>query len=58
MSQPRPDMPPFNEADLLEDPIDLFGRWFALAGQELPLADSVCLATVDGGESRMAGWCC
>ena len=40
-------MPPFNEGDLLDDPIDLFGRWFELAGQELPLSDSVCLATVD-----------
>jgi pyridoxamine 5'-phosphate oxidase len=40
-------MPPFNEADLLDDPIELFGSWFELAGREMPLADSVCLATVD-----------
>ena len=47
MSKPRPDMPPFNEDDLLDDPIELFGRWFELAGRELPLPDAVCLATVD-----------
>ncbi len=51
MSQPRPDMPPFNETDLLDDPIELFGRWFELAEREMPLADSVCLATVDADGS-------
>jgi len=41
-------MPPFTEADLLEDPIELFDQWFDLARRELPLAEAVCLATVDG----------
>ncbi len=40
-------MPPFGEADLLDDPIDLFGRWYELAAEDVPLADAVCLATVD-----------
>lgn len=43
----RPDMPPFSEADLLSDPIELFGRWFELARERVPLAESVCVATVD-----------
>ena len=47
MSKPRPDMPPFDEDDLLDDPIELFGRWFELAGREAPLPEAVCLATVD-----------
>ncbi len=48
MSKPRPDMPPFGEDDLLADPIDLFAAWFERASAELPLAEAVCLATVDG----------
>jgi pyridoxamine 5'-phosphate oxidase len=40
-------MPPFGEADLLDDPIELFDRWYELADAEVPLADAVCLATVD-----------
>jgi pyridoxamine 5'-phosphate oxidase len=40
-------MPPFSEADLLDDPIELFGRWFELAGEQAPLAEAVCVATVD-----------
>ena len=47
MSKPRPDMPPFGEADLLDDPIELFAAWFERAVAEVPLAESVCLATVD-----------
>lgn len=47
MSPRRPDMPPFSEADLLEDPIDLFGRWFEVASEEAPLTEAVCVATVD-----------
>jgi pyridoxamine 5'-phosphate oxidase len=41
-------MPPFGEADLLDDPIELFGRWYSLAERELPLPEAMCLATVDG----------
>lgn len=45
MSKPRPDMPPFTEADLRDDPIELFAAWFERAAAELPLAEAVCLAT-------------
>ena len=47
MSSNRPDMPPFGEPDLTEDPIELFGRWYELASERVPLADAICLATVD-----------
>jgi pyridoxamine 5'-phosphate oxidase len=47
VSKPRPDMPPFGEAELLDDPIELFAAWYELARAEVPLADAVCLATVD-----------
>lgn len=47
MSQPRPEMPPFGEADLLEDPLELFARWYELAEREVPLASAMCLATAD-----------
>ena len=47
MSEPRPDMPPFAEGDLPDDPIELFASWFERAVAALPLADSACLATVD-----------
>lgn len=47
MSKPRPDMPPFGEADLLDDPIALFSAWYERAVAEVPLAESVCVATVD-----------
>lgn len=47
MSSARPDMPPFSEADLLADPVELFASWFELARERVPLADAVCLATVD-----------
>ena len=48
MSNPRPDMPPFSEGDLRGDPIELFAAWFDRALAEVPMAESVCLATVDG----------
>jgi pyridoxamine 5'-phosphate oxidase len=41
-------MPPFGEQDLLDDPIELFARWYDLAAERVPLADAICLATVDG----------
>ncbi len=43
----RPDMPPFSERDLLADPFDLFAAWYELAREETPLAEAMCLATVD-----------
>jgi pyridoxamine 5'-phosphate oxidase len=48
MSKPRPDMPPFGEADVLDDPFELFSAWYERAAAEAPLAESVCVATVDG----------
>ncbi|MFN8113154.1 MAG: pyridoxamine 5'-phosphate oxidase [Solirubrobacterales bacterium] len=48
MSKPRPDMPPFGEADVLDDPFELFAAWYERAAAEVPLAESVCVATVDG----------
>ena len=47
MSPRRPDMPPLRRSDLAEDPIEMFARWFERAGEEAPLAEAVCLATVD-----------
>jgi pyridoxamine 5'-phosphate oxidase len=40
-------MPPFSEADLLDDPLELFARWFELAGEKAPLPEAVNVATVD-----------
>ena len=48
MSKPRPDMPSFGEADVLDDPFELFSAWYERAAAEVPLAESVCVATVDG----------
>jgi pyridoxamine 5'-phosphate oxidase len=47
VSEHRPDMPPFNEEELPDDPIELFSRWFDLAAERLPMAEAMCLATVD-----------
>ena len=47
MSEPRPNMPPFGEKDLPDDPIELFSSWYEQAAAAAPRADSVCLATVD-----------
>lgn len=32
---------------MCEDPVELFGRWYELACERVPLADAACLATVD-----------
>lgn len=40
-------MLPLLEADLTDDPLELFATWFALADAEVPVAEAVCLATVD-----------
>ena len=45
----RPDMPPLSRSDLRDDPIEQFAEWYARAAAEVPLADAVCLATVDAG---------
>jgi pyridoxamine 5'-phosphate oxidase len=40
-------MPPFSEADLLDDPLELFAQWFELAGETAPRPEAVNVATVD-----------
>jgi pyridoxamine 5'-phosphate oxidase len=40
-------MPPLERSDLGDDPIAQFGEWYRAAVAEVPLADAVCLATVD-----------
>lgn len=40
-------MPPFSETDLADDPLDLFSVWFERAADSFPMAEAVCLATVD-----------
>ncbi len=47
MSPRRPDLPPLTEAELLADPIEMFGAWFRDAAEQGPLAEAVCLTTVD-----------
>ena len=41
-------MAPLSREDLPEDPLELFAAWFERAGEEAPLPEAVCLATVDG----------
>lgn len=43
----RPDMPPLRSEDLDPDPIEMFGGWYERAAEDVPLADAMCLATVD-----------
>ncbi|MGH2926190.1 MAG: pyridoxamine 5'-phosphate oxidase [Solirubrobacterales bacterium] len=45
----RPDMPPLHRSALAADPIEQFRDWYELAKREVPLADAMTLATVDGG---------
>ena len=40
-------MPPLRRSDLSEDPLESFAAWYERAEREVPLAESVCLATVD-----------
>jgi len=44
----RPDMPPLDRSALAEDPIAQFAAWYERAVEEVPLADAMTLATVDG----------
>ncbi len=41
-------MPPLRREDLAADPIEQFRSWYALAEREVPLAEAIALATVDG----------
>ena len=48
--------PPLHESDLSADPFEQFARWYALAQEEVPLADAMTLATLgaDGApDARM-----
>ena len=40
-------MPPLRRRDLSEDPLESFAAWYERAEREVPLAEAVCLATVD-----------
>ena len=40
-------MPPLDRSALTDDAIEQFGDWFERAKAEAPIADAVCLATVD-----------
>ena len=42
-------MPPLSREDLPAEPLELFAAWFERAGEEAPLPEAVCLATVDAG---------
>jgi pyridoxamine 5'-phosphate oxidase len=57
MSKPsRHPHPLLRRADLAEDPIEQFGRWYELAEREVPLAEAMTLATIgpDGApDARM-----
>jgi len=44
----RPDLPPLRRSDLRDDPVEQFAGWYARAVDEVPLADAMALATVDG----------
>jgi pyridoxamine 5'-phosphate oxidase len=48
--------PPLHESDLAADPFEQFASWYALAQEEVPLADAMTLATLgaDGApDARM-----
>ncbi len=47
MSPRREGIPPLERPSLLEDPIDQFASWFAVAQGEAPLPEAMTLATVD-----------
>src|SRR6185437_4145930 len=55
-SEMRKEFPPLHESNLDADPFAQFADWYALATEEVPLADAMTLATVgaDGGpDARM-----
>ncbi len=47
--EPRRELPALRREDLDADPIAQFGEWYELARREVPLAEGMTLATVDGG---------
>jgi pyridoxamine 5'-phosphate oxidase len=54
MSPRREDLPPLERGALAADPLDQFAHWFELAREQVPLADAMTLATVDGDGSPNA----
>jgi pyridoxamine 5'-phosphate oxidase len=40
-------MPPLRRSDLGDDPFSQFAGWYERAAAEVPLADAICIATVD-----------
>jgi pyridoxamine 5'-phosphate oxidase len=44
-------MPPLDRAALADDPVEQFREWYERAVAEVPLADAMALATVDGNGS-------
>jgi pyridoxamine 5'-phosphate oxidase len=40
-------MPPLRREDLADDPFEQFSGWYERAAREVPLADAMCVATVD-----------
>ncbi len=44
----RPDMPPLRREELRDDPVEQLDVWYRRALDEVPLADAMTLATVDG----------
>ncbi len=47
MERSRPQMPPFGEEQVGDDPFALFGEWLELASARLPTPEAMSLATVD-----------
>jgi pyridoxamine 5'-phosphate oxidase len=54
MSPRREDLPPLERGSLAADPLDQFALWFELAREQVPLAEAMMLATVDGEGSPNA----
>jgi len=44
-------MPPLHRSALADDPVDQFREWYERAAPEVPLADAMTLATIDGDGS-------
>jgi pyridoxamine 5'-phosphate oxidase len=44
-------MPPLRRTDLAGDPFSQFAEWYERAAAEVPLADAICIATVDSSGS-------
>jgi pyridoxamine 5'-phosphate oxidase len=40
-------MPPLRREALADDPVEQFAGWYERAAREVPLADAMCIATVD-----------